>query len=192
MRELKEVVENPVPHPGCCFVLSTVHASKGLEYDRVIVMDVLDGLFPSVDVPVKENELAEEEQATLEEERRLFYVAVTRARYQLELLTYAGKFGESDGTKSTFVSQLLGETQRGMVLEKRKKVLAPYAAKPALDQIVTWEKEYQPGTTIAHKQFGRGVLESRSGSIAVIDFGENGIKKLDLPTCLKTGVIQKI
>ena len=45
--------------------------------------------------------------------------------------------------------------------------------------------------TVEHKQFGRGVLESRSGSIAVIDFGEKGIKKLDLPTCLRTGLMKK-
>ena len=191
LRELKEVVENPVPHPGCCFVLSTVHASKGLEYDRVIVMDVLDGLFPAVDMSVKESELGEKERETLEEERRLFYVAVTRARVQLELLTYAGKFGELGGTKSTFVSQLLGETQSGVTLEKRKKTLISYQTKPALDQIAAWENEYQVGMAVEHKQFGRGVLESRSGSIAVIDFGEKGIKKLDLPTCLRTGLMKK-
>lgn len=191
LRELKEVVETPRPQPDCLFVLSTVHASKGLEYDRVIVMDVLDGLFPSVSAPGQESGLSQEEREALEEERRLFYVAVTRARQQLELLTYGGKFGETEGTESTFISQLLGEKTQKVKLEK-KKVLTVTMPAPTYSQMADWEREYQPGTAIKHKQFGRGILESRSGSIVVIDFGEKGSKKLDLPTCLKTGVIQKV
>ena len=120
-------------------------------------------LFPAVDMSVKESELGEKEREALEEERRLFYVAVTRARVQLELLTYAGKFGELGGTKSTFVSQLLGETQSGVTLEKRKKTLISYQTKPALDQIAAWENEYQVGMAVEHKQFGRGREMEREG-----------------------------
>ena len=189
LRELREVVENQNPRPGCPFVLSTIHASKGLEYDRVIVVDVLDGLFPAVSEPWKENELSQEERNTLEEERRLFYVAVTRARYQLELLSYENKFGESSGTRSTFLSQLLGEEKKELPRAK-KTVLPVRPTGPLTGQIAAWEKDYVPGTKIKHKAFGLGVLESRAGSIAVIDFGEKGIKKIDLPTCLRQGIIQ--
>ena len=52
----------------CPFVLSTIHSSKGLEYERVFLMDVLDGVFPK-----------EGEDVDADEERRLFYVAMTRA-----------------------------------------------------------------------------------------------------------------
>ena len=72
--------------PACPFVLSTIHASKGLEYDRVFLIDAVDGIFPSVN-PRKGNDLSDEERAALEEERRLFYVGATRARRQLVLLT---------------------------------------------------------------------------------------------------------
>lgn len=63
--------------------LMTAHASKGLEFDYVFISGLEDGLFPSK----KEGESANEEQA--EEERRLFYVAITRARKKV-FLTYAG------------------------------------------------------------------------------------------------------
>ena len=60
-------------------VLSTIHGSKGLEYDRVILMDVADGLLPQNTDP-----FTEEGERQLEEERRLFYVAMTRAKNHLE------------------------------------------------------------------------------------------------------------
>jgi DNA helicase-2/ATP-dependent DNA helicase PcrA len=60
-------------------ILSTIHQAKGLEWDAVFVMRLVDGAFP--------NPRALEEDGGLEEERRLFYVAVTRARREL-FLTY--------------------------------------------------------------------------------------------------------
>ncbi len=60
-------------------VLSTVHSAKGMEWDAVYLLNVVDGSFPS--------EFAAGSQALLEEERRLFYVALTRAR--TDLLLYA-------------------------------------------------------------------------------------------------------
>ena len=53
-------------------ILSTVHSSKGLEYDRVFLLDVIAGVFPK-----------EGEDVDRDEERRLFYVAMTRARNEL-------------------------------------------------------------------------------------------------------------
>lgn len=85
-------------HDG--LILSTIHASKGLEYDRVILMDCFDGLLPQTTSPVNR-----EEELILAEERRLFYVAATRARSCLEVLRY----GEKD---SLFIRQLMGESPR--------------------------------------------------------------------------------
>jgi len=59
-------------------VLSTVHSAKGLEWDSVYVMNVVDGSFPS--------EFATGKAELLEEERRLLYVAITRARNELTLV----------------------------------------------------------------------------------------------------------
>ena len=84
LEELEQVVRAGA-HGGeeVPFLLSTIHSSKGLEYGRVILMDVADGIFPKT-VP----EGPEPEQAELdayEEERRLFYVGMTRAKNELPL-----------------------------------------------------------------------------------------------------------
>ena len=73
---LAEVVRRGSAHPNCPFILSTIHSSKGLEYDRVILMDVADGLLPKLP-PAPRGEESEEERDQREEERRLFYVGMT-------------------------------------------------------------------------------------------------------------------
>jgi DNA helicase-2/ATP-dependent DNA helicase PcrA len=60
-------------------ILSTVHSAKGQEWDAVFVLNVSDGNFPS--------EFSTGKPAMIEEERRLFYVAMTRAKQKLQLIT---------------------------------------------------------------------------------------------------------
>ncbi len=180
LRELKEAAEGPNRQPGCPFVLSTIHASKGLEYDRVILIDVQDGVFPADPSPH-----TEADRAALEAERRLFYVGATRARRQLELLCWENKFGEPSGAGSTFISQLLGEEPRPEPEPERNP-----ADTPTADQIAVWEKDFIPGAEVIHNKFGRGLFRSRTGSIAVIAFRDGKVRKLDLPACLRKGLIR--
>lgn len=63
--------------------LSTIHSAKGLEFDNVYMIDLIDGDFPSLS-SIEDFQNGKEE--SLEEERRLFYVAMTRARYYLSLI----------------------------------------------------------------------------------------------------------
>ena len=86
-------------------ILSTIHSSKGLEYDRVIIIDALDGILPSVPCSSRSDE---EQRETLEEERRLFYVAATRAKNELILMTYPRQ-----GT-STFIEQFFEKPKRSL------------------------------------------------------------------------------
>lgn len=192
LQALKELAEGGACVPDCPFLLSTIHASKGLEYDRVLLIDVIDGVFPSVTEPRGAEALSGEEQAALEEERRLFYVGVTRARQQLEVLTYEKKFGEESGTYSTFVAQLLGEEakQEPAAAPRPRRGTSPGKPGPTAEQVAVREKDYIPGTEITHKVFGRGTLVSRVGSIATIDFYELHIKKVDLATCLQKDLIR--
>lgn len=173
LRELKDHIENLEPHPDCPFVLSTIHASKGLEYDHVILIDAVDGLLPSAD-----------EDEELEEERRLFYVGTTRAKKQLEFLCYENKFGEPSDAAFTFVSQFLGEEPKKQP-EPERKPLPAKPSGPSKEQIAVWMKDYIPGTEVTHKIFGRGLLTKREGTFATISFMEVGIKKVDLTTCLR-------
>ena len=171
LQELKERIETLEPHPDCPFVLSTIHASKGLEYDHVILIDAVDGLLPSAD-----------EAEELEEERRLFYVGATRARKQLEFLCYENKFGEPSDASFSFVSQFLGEEPEK---EPERKAQPAKSAGPSKEQIAVWMKDYIPGTEVTHKIFGRGLLTRREGTFATISFMEAGTKKVDLVTCLR-------
>lgn len=69
------------PHPLPEISLMTVHASKGLEFDRVYIPDCNEKIFPHGNMPDEKN---------CEEERRIFYVAMTRAKENLELLYLTG------------------------------------------------------------------------------------------------------
>ena len=64
--------------------LATLHAAKGLEWERVFLMGVSEGLLPL------ENSSTSNDQASIDEERRLFYVGITRAKVDLHL-SYRGK-----------------------------------------------------------------------------------------------------
>ena len=56
--------------------------------------------------------------------------------------------------------------------------------------MAAWEKDYLPGTAVVHRSFGPGVVESRAGSLAVIDFGEAGVRKVELAACLRRRLIR--
>lgn len=96
-------------------VLSTIHQAKGLEWDAVFVMGLLDGKFP--------HQRALDEEGGLEEERRLFYVATTRARTHL-FLTYPISSGD-DTLLFTQPSQFLQELPDELVEQVRLKAMSP-------------------------------------------------------------------
>lgn len=187
LADLKKIVERE-DTPDCPLILSTIHSSKGLEYERVILIDVTDGIFSSVAEATDGKELPPEDLEALEEERRLFYVGVTRAKKQVELLRYERQFGESSATASTFITQLLGIEPEPVPVAAPK--LPAYNPGPTAEQISDWEKDYIPGAEVTHAKFGRGLFMSRTGNIAVISFRELGVKKVDLAACLKKDLIR--
>lgn len=95
---LLDRMETLAPGTGNAAVLSTIHSSKGLEFDNVIVIDVLEGEIPG----------SEAAGAAVEEERRLLYVAMTRAKKKLIIIRpeKRGIRGEED---SRFIAETLGE-----------------------------------------------------------------------------------
>ena len=105
MDELRDVCADHRDHSDCSLVLSTVHSSKGLEYERVYLLDVLDGVLPTK----CEYELRnEEDRRQYEEERRIYYVAVTRAKDELYLF-------ESAGNASVFTAEMLSYIPKAIV-----------------------------------------------------------------------------
>ena len=86
LEELRQLLKEKPQERDCPFILSTIHASKGLEYDSVYLLDVIDGVLPAqIPKDLKKAEKAELE--AYEEERRLFYVGITRAKDQLYVFT---------------------------------------------------------------------------------------------------------
>lgn len=79
---LKYLIQNHVNRDENKFILSTVHSSKGLEYERVYLLDILDGILPSK--KLSEIKTAEDVQQ-YEEDRRVYYVAMTRVKDELYL-----------------------------------------------------------------------------------------------------------
>jgi DNA helicase-2/ATP-dependent DNA helicase PcrA len=108
LSELKSLINTGCDDPGAAFILSTIHSSKGLEYDKVILIDIVDGVFPSVKPPEEGKTLTDADAAVLEEERRIFYVGATRAKKELELVTCKAFFGVKAET-SSFVKAFLSE-----------------------------------------------------------------------------------
>lgn len=80
LNNLKELLKN-ASNSNSNISISTIHSSKGLEYDNVFIIDLIDGEFPQKSV------LNSFDEKLLEEERRLFYVAMTRAKKKLYLFT---------------------------------------------------------------------------------------------------------
>lgn len=78
-----KIKESASKNKGSRITLSTIHSVKGLEFDTVFMIDNIDGEFP----PDRKRETSEEYEEILEEERRVFYVGMTRAKEQLYILS---------------------------------------------------------------------------------------------------------
>ncbi len=90
--------------PKISLTLSTIHSSKGLEFDKVIIIDAIEGQFPTQESITKLE--AEDKRELIEEETRLFYVAITRARNELQIIT-ANALNNTPITASRFINQLI-------------------------------------------------------------------------------------
>lgn len=86
LEKLRQVLKEKSSERDCPFILSTIHASKGLEYDSVYLLDVIDGVLPA-QIPKDLKKAEKTELEAYEEERRLFYVGITRAKNQLYVFT---------------------------------------------------------------------------------------------------------
>ena len=82
---LRQLIRTHRDAPDARLTLSTIHGSKGLEYDRVFLLDVHDGVLPA---DPNGADGTEDAQRAYEEDRRLFYVAMTRAKNELYLFDY--------------------------------------------------------------------------------------------------------
>ena len=187
LEELQSIVEQgPSGERDCPFVVSTIHSSKGLEYERVYLMDVMDGILPGV---LPEEGGKEEERDAYEEERRLFYVGMTRAKQELHLFTF-----RKPEMTSQFAEELFPKQEKARSTKEISKVsvsgisgMLRKAAQPVPDT-----SNYCPGARVKHKRFGLGTLTFLSGDIASISFDQGMDKKISLATAVRAKQLELV
>ena len=124
--------------------LMTIHSAKGLEFDNVFIVGMEEGLFPHVNSMVSHEEI--------EEERRLCYVAVTRAKKYLELVNAKRRmiYGqESSNLPSRFINEIDEKN-----LDKEKEV----SEKLIKEDYINENEEYTLGEKVEHNVYGVGVI----------------------------------
>jgi DNA helicase-2/ATP-dependent DNA helicase PcrA len=135
-------------------VFTTMHSAKGLEYDVVFLPDATEGI-----IPHKKSM----NEADIEEERRLFYVAVTRAKNHLHVYVPCE-------------------------LYKKKQVVSRF-----VKEMGTTAKDLAPGTKIIHKKYGPGVINAADDKRLTIYFENvQGERKISLMYALENELIKKV
>lgn len=205
LEELRTIIQEKVSDKDCPFILSTMHASKGLEYDTVYLLDVMDGILPEK-VLANSRTASKEELETYEEERRLFYVGVTRAKNQLNVFT--------TNKPSKFCSELLGKRNLRENQQKEYTGIKKWGDySPAGTYGIKGNGIYhgygtghgsqkQPGKSyqeladalgegmiVKHKKFGEGVVVDMEGEHIRIQFGDN-VKNMDLKVLARLGMLE--
>ena len=170
--------------------LMTVHSAKGLEFDAVFITGLEEGLFP--------HENSEQADDGVEEERRLMYVAITRARKRLYMSFAQTRMlhGQTRyNMKSRFFDELPEDSLKwlspkvqghwfGAQQVKAAWVDTPEIGNNQIAQKMSRDLAWRIGENVHHAKFGDGVIVNIEGSgtqaRAHINFGRNGMKLLDL------------
>ena len=145
--------------------LMTIHSAKGLEFDNVFIVGLEEGLFPHVN--------SMDYTDDLEEERRLCYVAVTRAKKRLILVNAKRRllYGKvSVNAPSRFISEIDDKYLDSDEPEEAPKI----NRKDMIDDSIS----YNVGDKVVHEKYGEGIIV-QTGSILTIAFSQKyGIIKI--------------
>ena len=134
--------------------LLTMHSAKGLEFKVVIIVEAVEDIIPHS---------KSKDEESIEEERRLFYVAITRAKERLYIYAPLNKYD-----KKAEISRFINEME---ILNEKKSKL-------------------EKGQEIIHRVFGKGFIESINKSMIKVRFcNNNETKELDIVTCLENNLI---
>ena len=154
--------------------LMTIHAVKGLEFDNVFIVGMEEGIFPHY------NSINEGTMAAIEEERRLCYVAITRAKKNLWMLNCKRRmlFGN---TQINMPSRFMEEIDPKYIeCENNRVSLVSKASNFVKGNMFRQEDvSYQVGDHVKHEEFGEGVVVAYDKSLVTIAFPHPfGIKKM--------------
>jgi DNA helicase-2/ATP-dependent DNA helicase PcrA len=176
-----------VTSAGGRVALMTLHTSKGLEYPAVFIAGMEEGLFPHT--------RSQDDAHEIEEERRLCYVGMARARQLLHLTNALSRelYGNrQDATPSRFLNEIDPPLLRRLAPEKSPE---PLLRQPSREPYIDYSDSQAPdddnnpdgfavGVKVQHQTFGRGVIKRREGrgdaAKAWIAFERGGLKLLVL------------
>lgn len=150
-QELQEQMENRRRYHVDSISLATMHSAKGLEYEAVFIVDANEGIVPHRKAVLDED---------MEEERRMFYVAMTRAKRLLYIYSAKERYNK-EFTRSRFVGEMLFNKQ-----------------------------ELEKGTPVEHKSYGKGKVEKiEDGKITIYFDRLRKSRVLDLDFCVQNGLL---
>jgi DNA helicase II / ATP-dependent DNA helicase PcrA len=155
--------------------LMTLHAAKGLEFPVVFMVGMEETVFP--------HSRALYDQSEMEEERRLCYVGMTRAKEELYLLHATSRMlygGSQHNPPSRFLSEIDGQTVNDSFIKEADMIgWAEKASSPLSDE-PRYVPEINEGDGVRHQLFGVGTVLEMDGDTATIYFKGKGTKKLNI------------
>lgn len=191
IERLNQIILTGNKEKNCKFILSTIHSSKGLEYDRVYLADMIEGILPSG--PEIKGQMTKSEKLRLyEEERRLYYVGMTRAKTELNIFTFP------NGIVSAFTKEVFyaGQSLTEKIERKRETMKTgpyrPVECKEVLTQetVQSILDKLTEGSSVQHNKFGRGIIIARNKDIAEIRFSNIAdLKKISLSLAVRNKML---
>ena len=152
--------------------LMTVHAVKGLEYQYVFIIGMEEGIFPHY------NSIMEGTNEAIEEERRLCYVAITRAKKDLWIINTKKRmlYGQTQvNAPSRFIDEI---DDKYIELENNTTSLFKKASKFNKEKMFTNDNvDYNKGDSIKHEDYGIGTITEVDKRIITVEFPNIGTKK---------------
>ncbi|MCO1601668.1 ATP-dependent helicase [Desulfosporosinus nitroreducens] len=148
--------------------LSTMHSAKGLEWEQVYLLDLVEGVIPEND--------QRGQKELLEEERRLFYVGMTRAKQHLTLCSM-----DYYNNKHVKSSRFVRETSLVMKGENPEEVIQK--------ETVTMTSDLGVGLVIEHRTFGEGIIAKEDGNMILVHFKDGSQRSFMKDICEKQNLI---
>lgn len=182
LSKIKDIMNNAKNNKGVnAVVLSTVHASKGLEFNRVFLMSLLEGSFPTA---ISITDSRNGKLDAIEEERRLMYVGMTRAKEELNLIVPVYLNGSNEESRFVHEVRCCGnsfvESLKYEEIHETK-----YTVKNTININLC------AGDNIIHKSFGKGLIDKIDNGIIWVKFSEYGVKQLAIEPCIENQLIYK-
>ena len=182
--------------------LSTLHSAKGLEFNVVYMMDLVQQVIPS--------RTDQDSRELMEEATRLFYVGMTRARHSLHLITVQqwqnerakeSEFVQAVKSIQNLLPMMLEQTMSAQIQQKLDHIVDHQSS--TITQFSTASKvkaintnaikdanALVVGIKITHEQFGDGIIEDVQSTKIKIDFVEHGLKTLQVEMCITQGLLE--